>query len=74
MTRRPANDLLGAKLFIRYNYTKDNKQNNCVFIIESVGDDCVVAMMAQNRVGQSSHSRKEIHLDFLILLFICFKI
>src|SRR5690606_27328848 len=58
---RPADDLFGAELFIGDNNAEYNEENDGVFVVEAVGDDSVVPVVAQDRIGQASYCREEIH-------------
>jgi hypothetical protein len=56
--------LLGAELLVGDDDAENDEENDCVFVVEAVGDDCVIAVVAQNRVGQASDGREEIHISF----------
>lgn len=61
MAWRPANYLLGTKLLVGYDDAEDDKQNDGVFIVESVSDNRVIAVMAEDRIWQPSYGRKQVH-------------
>ena len=58
VARRPAHDLLGAELLVGDNNAKYDEEYDSVFVVESVGDDSVVPVVPEDRVGQASYCRE----------------